>query len=591
MSSKVEDYLKQVRVKLRLDEQPGLYSSTHITQPEDAVLVMADVLKELDREHFMAVNLDAKNRPINFNIVSIGTVNSSPASPAETFKSAILANASAVMLLHNHPSGDLTPSGEDRDTTRFMVQAGAIIGIPVLDHVIVGGRTGQFVSMRAQDPVLFDQNALRTAFTHMADAGREIIAQEVREGQFLYGSEAQMVPYAIYQLEEESPGLFLNMEEVKQEGLSVDGSQYRLVYQGVMPQNTTLDDLFVKFNRDRPEDFTGHSLSVSDVIAYQSGLQKRAFYVDRFGFEELPEFIAQRQAMTQKPQVVPAETHTEDITPARAVPFEADQEELPEYADPVEATMKELSDAKVYAKYLDVMGRFVNYSTGNSLRIFSQNPSASMLATYDGWSRRYGRHVARGEKGLRILVPGHARDGRRIFRPVTVFDVSQTKGKSVVVDKYLCDGSLRDMQQFAMSLWEHFDVPTISMDETLSQEWIANTVECLVGQHLEKEHLATRFMTESVTRVVCGRFGVDVSNHAFEATKNCEALPAGNDRKKFLDDVRSQSLSIVKAMEKAIDAVREELALPIEQQIESIEKMKKLLAAKEAAPKARGLKR
>jgi len=91
-----------------------------------------------DREHFLMLALDGKNRVLGFEIVSIGTLTASLVHPREVFKAAILANAAAIIVAHNHPSGDPTPSGEDLAITQRLKQAGELLGIALLDHVILG---------------------------------------------------------------------------------------------------------------------------------------------------------------------------------------------------------------------------------------------------------------------------------------------------------------------------------------------------------------------------------------------------------------------------------------------------------------------
>ena len=109
---------------------------------------LGPLFEGLDREHFVVLALDARNRPIGANTVSVGTLSASLVHPRETFKFAILANAAAVILAHNHPSGDLSPGRDDIELTQRLVKAGGIIGIEVLDHVIVGGQS--FCSLKEQ---------------------------------------------------------------------------------------------------------------------------------------------------------------------------------------------------------------------------------------------------------------------------------------------------------------------------------------------------------------------------------------------------------------------------------------------------------
>ncbi len=92
----------------------------------------------LDREHFAVITLDAKNRPIGFNVVSVGALTLSIVHPREVFKLCVLQNAAGVILAHNHVSGDPTPSQWDRRLTSRLIDAGKILGVTVLDHLIFG---------------------------------------------------------------------------------------------------------------------------------------------------------------------------------------------------------------------------------------------------------------------------------------------------------------------------------------------------------------------------------------------------------------------------------------------------------------------
>ena len=102
---------------------------------------VADILKAYlagkDREHFVVLMLDTRHNVLGINTVSVGTLSASLVHPREVFKPAILANAAAVVVSHNHPSGETAPSPEDREATRRLARAGELMGIPLLDHVIV----------------------------------------------------------------------------------------------------------------------------------------------------------------------------------------------------------------------------------------------------------------------------------------------------------------------------------------------------------------------------------------------------------------------------------------------------------------------
>ena len=137
-------------VNVRLVKEPALYSAQPIKTPEDVLRVVADELKSYDREVFAIINLKSNGQIINLNVCSIGTLNASLISPREVMKSAILSNAAAFIALHNHPSGNCSPSSEDIETTRRLAECGEILDIRMLDHIIVAGETGKMLSMKAE---------------------------------------------------------------------------------------------------------------------------------------------------------------------------------------------------------------------------------------------------------------------------------------------------------------------------------------------------------------------------------------------------------------------------------------------------------
>ena len=126
------------QVAIRLVEMPPLLSDVPLTSPDATVKVMSDMLKDYDREVLAVVNMQTDGRPINMNVVSMGALDQSIAHPREMLKSTILSNAAAIMLVHNHPSGRLTPSEEDILMTARMKKLCDLVGVRLLDHIIVG---------------------------------------------------------------------------------------------------------------------------------------------------------------------------------------------------------------------------------------------------------------------------------------------------------------------------------------------------------------------------------------------------------------------------------------------------------------------
>jgi DNA repair protein RadC len=95
-------------------------------------------LRQESKEHFWSVHLSAKNRILCLDLVSVGSLSAAVVHPREVFKSALLSSASSMLFVHNHPSGETAPSNEDREITRRLKEAGELLGITVIDHLIIG---------------------------------------------------------------------------------------------------------------------------------------------------------------------------------------------------------------------------------------------------------------------------------------------------------------------------------------------------------------------------------------------------------------------------------------------------------------------
>ena len=116
-----------------------------IRSSADASTLLHTYLADVDREYFVIILLNQKHRVIGVNTVSVGSLTASIVHPREVYKSAILSNAASIICGHNHPSTDCQPSREDRAITTRLVECGKLLGIPLIDHVIIGGE-GRFFS-------------------------------------------------------------------------------------------------------------------------------------------------------------------------------------------------------------------------------------------------------------------------------------------------------------------------------------------------------------------------------------------------------------------------------------------------------------
>ncbi|WP_340009869.1 JAB domain-containing protein [Paenibacillus sp. FSL K6-0276] len=115
-----------------------LYPQRKINSPTDAAELFRQFIGDCDRESFCILTLDTKNQPTALHQVSCGTLNASLVHPRETYKLAILSNAASIIACHNHPSGDPIPSSEDIELTERIRDAGTLMGIDLLDHIVLG---------------------------------------------------------------------------------------------------------------------------------------------------------------------------------------------------------------------------------------------------------------------------------------------------------------------------------------------------------------------------------------------------------------------------------------------------------------------
>ncbi len=126
-----------------LSEEP--WERVELVSPESAAGVLVPRFAGADRERCLAALVDTKHRLLQVTVVSVGSLDHTFMAPREVFRDALLANAAALVLAHNHPSGDPEPSRDDELVTRRLVRAGELVGVEVLDHLVVAG--GRWISL------------------------------------------------------------------------------------------------------------------------------------------------------------------------------------------------------------------------------------------------------------------------------------------------------------------------------------------------------------------------------------------------------------------------------------------------------------
>ena len=139
--------IKAVYETLTIKEEHNRYLRpfTRYNSPEQ-VFDTFNFLRHETKEYFFAIHLDGKNRICCIDEVSVGSLNQSIVHPREVYKTALLSSAAALILLHNHPTGDPIPSREDLEITRRLKEAGDLLGVKLLDHIIIGDSFLSFVS-------------------------------------------------------------------------------------------------------------------------------------------------------------------------------------------------------------------------------------------------------------------------------------------------------------------------------------------------------------------------------------------------------------------------------------------------------------
>lgn len=145
---------KAAQIKAALELGKRMVASTgavrpSVCSPEDAGNLVMEDMRYLDRESFRVILLDTKNHVLGIETVSLGSLNASIVHPREVFRHAIRRSAAAIILVHNHPSGDPTPSREDLEVTRRIRDAGELLGIGVLDHLVIGDN--RFISLKEKE--------------------------------------------------------------------------------------------------------------------------------------------------------------------------------------------------------------------------------------------------------------------------------------------------------------------------------------------------------------------------------------------------------------------------------------------------------
>lgn len=481
--------LDTVSVRL-VKTRESITSEEPLSSPDAVVRALAKEMSDYDREVIGVINFNAKMQPINVNFVSAGTLNYSVAHPREILKSAILSNASSMMMIHNHPSQDTTPSEADVMITDRMSQLCELAGIPLVDHIIVGGDGKEYFSFT-------EKKAMPVADAHYEKNYMNIHFPQVAE---------------------------------------------RRNYVTVSENKT----------------------------AYKSAKSTQ-------------------NKMNEIPQMLEEGVHKV---------FESDN----------------------YKNYLNIMSKFHNYSINNTLLIARQNPDATLVAGFKFWEKNFGRHVKKGEKGIKILAPSPYKkkvlvelvdpvsreimldiNGNPVkeetevnmtaYRIVSVFDVSQTEGNPLPqIGVAELTGNVDEYELFVEALKQSTSVPisfenisgvakgyynpvtaSIAVKAGMPESQTVKTMiheiahsilhNDILDEAEKKDRQTKEVEAESVAYTVCQHFGIDTSDYSFGYIAGWSSSKETEELKQSLETIQKTASGLINDIERIMPQLKKDMQL------------------------------
>lgn len=585
------------QVAIRMVEMPPLLSDVPMDGPEAAVKVMADMLKDYDREVVAIVNLQTDGKPINMNVVSMGALDQSIAHPREIVKSTILSNASAIMLVHNHPSNKLQPSMDDIATTARVKQLCDLIGVKFLDHIIVGpGRDYYSFHQKQQIPL----SSLKLT-NNLEDI--ELEGFRVAENTAVK-EEKKTVTLTVAECSE-----FHNMGEFHE-------------------NITSVAEAVAKFKEIPPERMHGIpaiGIRVADLKNPEDSVEMDVLIGKRIDLDML-RYVPDIAENWQAQQMIAALIH--DMPEAQIegeIPENIQKkidwiesrdkraDELHQITDKLEKGVKDVFQSDKYKQFLNVMAKFPRYSVNNTMLIMMQRPDAQLCQSFTGW-KQMGRYVKKGEKGISILAPAPYKiereqtkldekgrpvfdaDGEpvkekvevtiRAFKVVKTFDLSQTDGKELpTIGPSELVGNIEGYPKLLQALQEISPVPVsfelidgdakgfyhledkkIVVQDGMSE---VQTIKTLLHEMAhEKLHdkdnvpeakdisrNGKEVEAESVAYVVCQHYGINTSDYSFSYVAGWTEGKETPELKASLDKIRQTASEFIYQIDQKMEVL------------------------------------
>lgn len=585
------------QVAIRMVEMPPLLSDVPMDGPEAAVKVMADMLKDYDREVVAIVNLQTDGKPINMNVVSMGALDQSIAHPREILKSTILSNASAIMLVHNHPSNKLQPSMDDIATTARVKQLCDLIGVKFLDHIIVGpGRDYYSFHQKQQIPL----SSLKLT-NNLEDI--ELEGFRVAENTAVK-EEKKTVTLTVAECSE-----FHNMGEFHE-------------------NITSVAEAVAKFKEIPPERMHGIpaiGIRVADLKNPEDSVEMDVLIEKRIDLDML-RYVPDIAENWQAQQMIAALIH--DMPEAQIegeIPENIQKkidwiesrdkraDELHQITDKLEKGVKDVFQSDKYKQFLNVMAKFPRYSVNNTMLIMMQRPDAQLCQSFTGW-KQMGRYVKKGEKGISILAPAPYKiereqtkldekgrpvfdaDGEpvkekvevtiRAFKVVKTFDLSQTDGKELpTIGPSELVGNIEGYPKLLQALQEISPVPVsfelidgdakgfyhledkkIVVQDGMSEvQTIKTLLHEMAHQKLhDKDNVpeakdisrnGKEVEAESVAYVVCQHYGINTSDYSFSYVAGWTEGKETPELKASLDKIRQTASEFIYQIDQKMEVL------------------------------------
>lgn len=582
------------KVAIRMVKEPPLFSEVPINSPQAAVKMMADTLKDYDREVFAIINFRPDLKPINVNFVSMGALDQSLVHPREAIKSMVLSNAASVMMVHNHTTGAVFPSKDDVAVTDRMAQLCSMLGIKLLDHVIVGPGN-DYYSFQEKGILPVPNLKYETNIEQLEFGGMKVAETATMEKQSV-----KEVSFVVAECSE-----FHNMGELHENVGTV--KEAIALFEQIPPERMHgIPAIGIRVtDTDNPELFTeidivrGKTIDV-DMLSYVPEIANNK--AAQFAIAEMIHAMPEAEIIGVLPEEIQKKVGVIESREKQA-------EQLKEITDKLEQGVSDVFSSDNYKQFLDTMAKFPRYSVNNNILIMMQKPDAQMCQSFTGW-KEMGRFVKKGEKGIKILAPAPYtiqreqtklddrgnpmldKDGEPImesveikvnaFKVVSTFDVSQTEGKELPtlgVDELT--GGVDGYGTFMEALKEVCPVPMtfenieggakgfysqtekrIAIQEGMSE---AQTVKTAIHEmahqklhaienHGSKQTRGSKEVeAESVAYTVCQHYGIDTSDYSFSYVAGWSEGKEMPELKASLDTIRRAASEMITAIDEKVE--------------------------------------